>query len=159
MLILLGTFLVVTQLTPMKPQEVTHLTTKMVAVKHLEPLPEPQLPALATAAKLPEPVQPIASSGSDIETIVRHAARKYGIDEDYFVHIATCESRLTPTAVNYSYNENGYPSGIFQHISGYWPARAAKYGYAGASVFDAEANANVTAAMFADGLQGLWECK
>ncbi|HSW91473.1 MAG TPA: transglycosylase SLT domain-containing protein [Candidatus Saccharimonadales bacterium] len=143
----------------MKPQEVTHLTTKMVAVKHLEPLPEPQLPALATAAKLPEPVQPIASSGSDIETIVRHAARKYGIDEDYFVHIATCESRLTPTAVNYSYNENGYPSGIFQHISGYWPARAAKYGYAGASVFDAEANANVTAAMFADGLQGLWECK
>ena len=46
----------------------------------------------------------------------------------------------------------------FQHISGYWTARAKAYGYEGTSVFDAYANANVTAAMFADGKSNLWEC-
>ena len=93
-----------------------------------------------------------------VEQIVRRAARKYGIDEDYFVHIAQCESTMNPKAVNTSYYENGYPSGLFQHLSGYYPARAAKYGYS-ADVFDAYSNANVTAAMFADGLSRLWECK
>lgn len=98
-------------------------------------------------------------SYSNIEQIVREAARKYGIDENYFVSIANCESTMNPQAVNYNYFENGHPSGLFQHISGYWPARAAKYGYAGASVFDAVANANVTAQMFRDGASNLWECK
>lgn len=69
-----------------------------------------------------------------------------------------CESTMNPNAVNTSYYENGNPSGLYQHISGYWPARAAKYGYAGASVFNAEANANVTMAMWRDGQKGLWEC-
>jgi Tfp pilus assembly major pilin PilA len=100
-----------------------------------------------------------ASSGDDIETIVRQAARKYGIDEEHFVSIAACESRFNPNAVNYGYNENGYPSGLFQHLSGYWPKRAAQYGWAGASVFDAQANAEVTAQMFRDGLSYLWECR
>jgi len=89
---------------------------------------------------------------------VREAARKYGISEDYFVSIAKCESTMNPTAVNKAYYENGHPSGLFQHISGYYPARAQKYGYS-TDVFDAYSNANVTAAMFADGLTNLWECK
>jgi hypothetical protein len=96
--------------------------------------------------------------GGDIEQIVRQAARKYGLDEDNFVRIAMCESTMNPNSVNYNYNENGNPAGLFQHITGYWSARAAKYGYAGASVFDATANANVTAGMWRDGLQYLWEC-
>ena len=94
---------------------------------------------------------------SDVESIVRTAAKKYGVDEDYLVSIAMCESTLNPRAVNTAYYENGNPSGLFQHISGYYPARAIKYGYS-TDVFDPYSNANVTAAMFADGLQGLWEC-
>lgn len=104
----------------------------------------------------PAPQAPQASG--DIETIVRQAARKYGVDENYLVHIANCESTMNPNAQNTSYYDNGHPSGLFQHISGYWPARATKYGYAGASVFDPVANANVTAAMFRDGHSNLWEC-
>lgn len=98
---------------------------------------------------------------SDIEGIVRDAARKYGIDEEHFVQIARCESSMNPNSVNYKYSEDGesFPSGLFQHLSNYWPARAAKYGYAGANVFDPVAQANVTAGMFRDGNQGLWECK
>lgn len=94
-----------------------------------------------------------------VESIVRSAAQKYGIDESYFIGIAICESTLDPTRVNKGYFENGHPSGLFQHLSGYWPARAAKYGHIGASVFDPKANAEVTAQMFRDGLQYLWECK
>lgn len=94
------------------------------------------------------------------EQIVRNAATRHGIDPDYFVAVAICESTLNSQAVNYDYAEiPGYhPSGLFQHLSNYWPQRAVDYGYPGASVFDAEANANVTAGMFADGLDYLWEC-
>lgn len=94
----------------------------------------------------------------DIEQIVREAARKYGIDENYFVHIAMCESTMNPGAVNGSYYDNGNPSGLFQHLSGYYPARAIKYGYS-TDVFDAYSNAHTTAAMFSEGLGYLWECK
>lgn len=99
-----------------------------------------------------------APSGGSVESIVRRAAIRHGLNPDWFVQLAMCESTMNPNAVNYNYYENGHPSGLFQHISGYWPSRAAQYGYAGASVFDAEANANVTAAMWVGGSH-LWECQ
>lgn len=154
-LLILGTFLGVMHLTPI--QDVVHSKKITVPFETIKELP-PTSFAIAEKAVIKSEPQP-ASSGGDIETIVRHAARKYGLDESYFLHIARCESSLNPNEVNHEYFENGNPSGLFQHISGYWSARAAKYGYEGRSVFDAEANANVTAAMFKDGLQGLWECK
>lgn len=130
----------------------------------LHPMPKLALteaPDIIATSQVEESTAPTApvSSGGLIEEIVRQAARDHDVDENYFVKIAKCESTLNPDAVNMNYYDNGNPSGLFQHISGYWPARAAKYGYAGASVFDPTANANVTAAMFADGLTGLWECK
>ena len=91
------------------------------------------------------------------EQIVRNAADKYGLDPDRFVAMAMCESTLNSNSVNYGYYENGNPSGTFQHISGYYPARALKYGYS-TDVFDPYSNANVTAAMIADGLSYLWAC-
>ena len=99
------------------------------------------------------------SNTGNIEQIIRQAAIKNGLDENYLLRIARCESSLNPNAVNKSYYDNGHPSGLFQHISGYWPSRANKYGYPGASVFNAEANANVTAAMIKEGKGYLWECK
>lgn len=116
---------------------------------------------MASTFKAPEPAPaPVVQAGS-VEEIVRQAARKYGLNENHFVSIAMCESTMNPNAQNRSYSENGrdYPSGLFQHLTNYWPARAAKYGYAGASVFDATANANVTAAMWAEGQSRLWECQ
>ena len=71
--------------------------------------------------------------------------------------LARCESTLNPNAVNYGYYENGYPSGLFQHLAGYFPARAIKYGYS-TDVFDAYSNAGVTAAMIADGQANQWAC-
>lgn len=94
----------------------------------------------------------------NIQQIIVDAANRYGVDPNRALRIAKCESGFNPNAVNYGYNENGNPSGLYQHISGYWAGRAAKYGYAGASVFDPAANANVTMAMWRDGQAGLWEC-
>ena len=106
----------------------------------------------------PTPVTtPQNTPQSDIEGIIRQAAAKYGINEEHFVKIAMCESTMNANAVNYNYYENGHPSGLYQHLSGYYPARALKYGYS-TDVFDPYSNANVTAAMFADGLSYLWEC-
>lgn len=107
----------------------------------------------------PKPVPKPKASVGNVEQIVRDAARKYGINEEHFVKIARCESTFNPNAVNKNYYENGHPSGLFQHISGYWPKRAATYGHAGASVFDPVANAEVTAQMFRDGQSKLWECR
>lgn len=92
------------------------------------------------------------------EQIVRDAAAKYNLNGDRLVEMASCESSLKADNVNYSYYENGYPSGLFQHISGYYPARALKYGYS-TDVLNPYSNANVTAAMLADGLSYLWSCK
>jgi hypothetical protein len=105
----------------------------------------------------PDPAPVVEVAPVSVEDIVREAARTHGVDENYLVQIAQCESTMNPSSVNYNYFENGHPSGLFQHISGYYPARAEKYGYS-TDVFDAYSNANVTAAMFADGLSNLWEC-
>jgi len=102
--------------------------------------------------------QQVSAPVGDIEQIIRSAAVKHGLDSDWFVNLARCESGLDGSAVNYGYYENGHPSGLFQHISGYWAARAAAHGYAGASVFDPVANANVTASMWKTGSH-LWECQ
>lgn len=107
------------------------------------------------------PVEPIKTANSgNIEQIIIEAANRYGIDPGYAIQIAVCESTLNPNAVNYNYAEiaGHHPSGLYQHLTNYWPARAAKYGYEGASVFDPVANANVTMAMWRDGSKGLWEC-
>ena len=111
----------------------------------------------------------ITTGGGSIKEIIITAAKKYGVSADRALRVASCESTGTPgkfnaRIVNYNYSElvNGvryYPSGLFQHLANYWPSRAAKYGYAGASVFDPVANADVTMAMWRDGASGLWECK
>lgn len=101
----------------------------------------------------------VVSARSDVQQSITKWAKHYGVDPNHLLRIAKCESRLNPKAVNRNYYENGNPSGLFQHLSGYWPARAAQYGRKGASVFDADAQAQVTAAMFAAGQSNLWECK
>lgn len=113
--------------------------------------------AVAVSNRITNTSTASAASG-DIITIITNAANKYGIDPAYAIQIARCESSLNPASVNYNYYENGNPSGLYQHISGYWQARAAKYGHAGASVFDPVANAEVTMGMWRDGSKNLWAC-
>lgn len=100
-----------------------------------------------------------------MEQIIIDAANAHGVSAADMLRIGRCESHYNAQSVNYGYTAYvngvsfGHPMGLFQHVEGFWPARAAKYGYPGASVLDPFANANVTAAMVAVEGWGAWECR
>ncbi len=84
---------------------------------------------------------------------IRSVAAAKGIaDVQRVLLIAKCESKFNPLA------DSGYYKGIFQHDPRYWDARAAKYGFAGASIFDADAQIGVSLSMMAAGGWSHWGC-
>ncbi len=92
---------------------------------------------------------------SEIEAIIRDAAARWGADPDQMLRVAWCESRFNPSA----YHPGSGASGLFQFLPSTWAANSVRTGYAGASPFDADANANVAAFMFARGQSASWVCK
>jgi uncharacterized protein YabE (DUF348 family) len=91
---------------------------------------------------------------TEIESIIREAAARQGADAEQLLRVAWCESRFNPGA----YNASG-ASGLFQFMPRTWAANSVRAGYAGASVFDPVASANVAAWMFAHGSANLWTCR
>lgn len=83
---------------------------------------------------------------------IRAASASKGIDAQRVLLIAKCESGFNPMA------DSGYYKGIFQHDPGYWPARAAAHGFAGASYFDVDAQIGVSTAMMSSGGWSHWGC-
>lgn len=75
---------------------------------------------------------------------------------DAAMSVMWCESRYNPNAKN----PRSSASGLFQHLARYWPGRSAAAGWAGADIFDPEANIAV-AAWLSDGGRdwGHWVCK
>ncbi len=74
-------------------------------------------------------------------------------DVDTALRVAQCESNLDPSA----WNPAGY-GGLFQHAMSAWDDRAEAAGWAGASIFDAEANTAVSAwLVYQDGWWH-WSC-
>jgi hypothetical protein len=71
------------------------------------------------------------------------------------LRVAWCESRYNPGA----YNTSSGASGLFQFMPRTWAANSVRAGYAGASVFDAVANANTAAYMFRNNQAWQWTCK
>ena len=101
-----------------------------------------------------------AASGS-IEQIIIDAANRYGVSSARLLAIAKCESTFSPTVVNHSYvaPDGTSPTGLFQYIGSTWRSFSSQAGYGGASIYDATAQANVTAWAFAHGYSSHWECK
>lgn len=117
------------------PDDPTRLVLK------IRPTPSPSAsPSPAAVAPSLPPIPPRPR----IISIIRRAARSEGIDPDAFLAVAVCESGLRPRALS----PNGLYAGLFQHAVRYWPARARRAGYAGASVFDPVANAAVSARLW-----------
>ena len=139
----------------LKPIETSKLEPKQI--KPPKAVASPPASSSVKAEQVSKSSSATPTNGS-IEQIIRDAAARHGVSGDQLVRIAKCESNLNSSAVNRGYNENGFPSGLFQHLSGYYPARAAKYGYKN-DVFDAYSNAGVTAAMFTDGQSYQWQCR
>ena len=95
------------------------------------------------------------AGASEIERIIRDAAAAHGSNAEQLLRVAFCESRYNPGAVNSSSGA----AGLFQFMPATWAANSVRAGYAGASVFDPVASANVAAYMFAMGQSGQWSCK
>lgn len=96
-----------------------------------------------------------APAPSDIESAIRSAAAAWGADPNQLLRVAWCESRYNPYAVN----ARSGAAGLFQFMPATWAANSVRAGYAGASVFDAVASANVAAYMFGNGQAAQWSCK
>jgi small subunit ribosomal protein S19 len=96
----------------------------------------------------------VPSGAAEIEAIIRDAAAAQGADADQLLRVAYCESRYNPGA----YNASG-ASGLFQFLPSTWAANSVRAGFAGASVWDPVASANVAAYMFRMGQAGQWVCK
>jgi hypothetical protein len=90
----------------------------------------------------------------DIESIIRAAAATWGADPNQLLRVAWCESRYNAYA-----STRARRRGLFQFMPATWAANSVRAGYAGASVFDPVASANVAAYMFSRGQAGQWSCK
>lgn len=82
----------------------------------------------------------------DIKTIISDAARRYGVEPDVAIRIATIESRLDPRAQNKSSSAGG----LFQFIDDTW----AGYGQ-GKNKYDPYANADAGARFIRNNMNGL----
>lgn len=76
-------------------------------------------------------------------------------DVPWAMRVMACESGGNPLAKN----PNSSASGLFQHLARYWDARSAKAGWAGASIWDPEANIAVAAWLYYNSGPQHWTCK
>jgi len=105
----------------------------------------------------PDPV-PVAAPQEDtvstsygtgtIQQIIIDAANEYGIDPNWLLSIASCESGFNPRA----YNPAGPYIGLFQYLQSTWDANG--YG----SIYDPVAQARTTARMLSQGGASHWGC-
>lgn len=68
-------------------------------------------------------------------------------DVDLALRVIVCESQGDPNAKN----PHSSASGLFQHLGRFWTERSAAAGWAGADIFDPEANVAVAAWLRQDG--------
>jgi hypothetical protein len=108
-----------------------------------------------------KPVQ-VSAPKADIVNAVIKWANYYNVSSSTLLRVMWCESGGNPSSINHGYTDPIYgthPTGLFQHVSGYWSGRVKKYSITGTDIFDYNTNAQITAAMFADGQAGQWACK
>ena len=108
------------------------------------PLRESPSPT-TTEKKDKGPITHDAYAGKSVSEIIVMAGAEFGVDGDYLLSIAECESGLDPRA----YNSAGY-HGLFQYDDSTWSA----YGYG--SIWDPVAQARTTAMLIADGQSSRW---
>ncbi|HEY8489967.1 MAG TPA: LysM peptidoglycan-binding domain-containing protein [Dehalococcoidia bacterium] len=116
-------------------------------------------PPVTTAAYAPAPAPapaprpapaPAYTGGGDIVSIIHAAAARYGVDGNWMVRIAQCESGLNPNAVG----GGGRYHGLFQF---YMPTyNNTPPGRAGRSVYDPAANAEAAAWLMVNGGPQNW---
>jgi soluble lytic murein transglycosylase-like protein len=114
----------------------------VVAVHLVPPTPKPTPTAPASWGTVPG----VSYAPGTVAAIIMAAAAQYGVDGNWMVNIAHCESGLRPNA----YNPGGPYVGIFQFL----PSTFAAHG--GTNIYDPTQQANIAANMIAHGGAGAW---
>lgn len=154
-----------------QPSKETNLVviTEKIGVKAIQqptpakPVPVRRVQPIIKPKPIPKPiVKP--TNPTDIKGIIIAAANKYGLSSQRMLAIAKCESTYNPNVVNPNHVyvhgvDYGTPKGLYQFLDSTWVRMSAQAGYAGYSVFNAYANANVTAWAWSHGHSGEWECQ
>lgn len=124
---------------------------------YLNAVTEQRLRAYALALYV-SMLQPSSCSGpADCPALIRRVftERGLGYQAEAAVRVASCESGFNPRA----YNPSSGASGLFQHLSSLFPARAAGAGAPGASAFDPYVNTVAAANMVAASGWSAWVCR
>ncbi len=115
------------------------------------------------AEERPSPSRPVKSSPPAPVQLSSRVERWRPLVEAYFpgdwvnwaLRIIQCESEGDPNAAN----PDSSARGLFQHLGKYWEERSADAGWAGADIFDPEANVAVAAYLLRRDGTWHWTCK
>lgn len=86
-----------------------------------------------------------------MESLIQKASEKYNADLNWMKRVMYCESHGNANA----YNARSHASGLYQFLPSTW--RTTPYG--SESIWDAEAQVNAAAWMYAQGRAREWSCK
>lgn len=111
------------------------------------------VPALASAHGVPCDIDATESTWH-VKQLIRCLADREGMNPQYPLVIAECESNFRIRA----FNASSGASGIFQQLQKFWDARAKRFGYEGADVFDPRANIHVSIRMAKEYGWKHWSC-
>jgi hypothetical protein len=113
------------------------------------PAPRPTPPPSGGCSGTDSSPPPCAPpSVSYVESLIVAAARRHGVDENWMLRIADCESGDNAYAINRS----GPYDGLFQ----FRPSTF--YGNGGSNIWDAAQQSEITARMLANGQAWQWSC-
>jgi hypothetical protein len=120
------------------PGPTPHAAAPAIAIRAVKPTPSPK-PASG-------PVPGVSYAPGTVAAIIMAAAAQYGVDGNWMVRIASCESGLRPNA----YNPGGPYIGLFQFL----PSTFAAHG--GTNIYDPTQQATIAANMIAHGGARAW---
>ena len=114
---------------------------------------------LSKVAKKASGTQVALASNYEVTQYIINAANRHGVDPNYLLRVAKCESGHNPNAVNRNYYAGGgNPTGLFQYLPETWNRIGSRSPYGVGNIWNALDQANVTAWAFANGYAKEWEC-
>lgn len=134
-----------------RPTFIPEITPVKAQAEQVEKLPERTTSPVTLVAIDRPPV-------TDVQGLIRYWASYYGVDVNWLLRVARCESGFNPNASNKGYTAGGgHPSGVFQFLPNTFARYSGRAGFSG-DVWNASDNIRAAAYAFSVGGSGEWAC-